>query len=323
MLDLRGIETFFWVARLGGFRAAADKLHTSQPAVSQRIQLMEERLGVRVFERDTRGVRLTAHGRVLLDHAERMLQLRRDMLQVARAEIGLRGHLSLGVAETLVHTWLPDLLHRVHDRHPELVLQIEVDTSRNLRAQLLGGQVDLALLMGPVSDPSVENLPLGRYPLAWVASASLAQELGEGPLPLERLAQRPVITYSSASIPYQVVRASLMQAARAAGLGLPRMYGSTSLSTILRMVCSDIGVGVVTPAALRRELTQGGLRLLQVASAPLPDLSFSAAWQHHGDSHAPAAVAQMAVEIAALDHELINKTDQPPLLDTIGQTEAC
>src|SRR5690606_12679328 len=107
MIDLRNIETFFWVATLGSFRAASVKLNTTQPAVSQRIASLERDLGVRLFERDARGVTLTAKGHELLSHAERMLQLRRDMLQAAREQNVMRGPMRIGVAETIVQTWLP------------------------------------------------------------------------------------------------------------------------------------------------------------------------------------------------------------------------
>ena len=66
MIDLRNIETFFWVATLGGFRAAAEKLSATQPAISQRIASLESDLGVRLFDRDVRGIKLTAKGRELL-----------------------------------------------------------------------------------------------------------------------------------------------------------------------------------------------------------------------------------------------------------------
>ena len=57
MIDLRNIETFFWVATLGGFRAAAEKLSATQPAISQRIASLESDLGVRLFDRDVRGIK--------------------------------------------------------------------------------------------------------------------------------------------------------------------------------------------------------------------------------------------------------------------------
>ena len=72
------------MATLGGFRAAAEKLSATQPAIS-RIASLESDLGVRLFDRDVRGIKLTAKGRELLSHAERMLQMRRDMQEAARA----------------------------------------------------------------------------------------------------------------------------------------------------------------------------------------------------------------------------------------------
>ena len=145
MIELRNIETFFWVATLGSFRAASDKLNTTQPAVSQRIASLEADLGVRLFERDARGVKLTGKGHELLSHAERMLQVRRDMFEAARAQNVMTGTVRIGVAETIVQTWLPTLIELVHTTYPALVLEIEVDTTHVLRSHLMARQIDLAL----------------------------------------------------------------------------------------------------------------------------------------------------------------------------------
>lgn len=293
MIDLRNIETFFWVSTLGSFRAASEKLNTTQPAVSQRIASLERDLGVRLFERDARGVTLTAKGQELLSHAERMLQLRRDMLQAAREQNVMRGPLRLGVAETIVQTWLPALIEHMHAAYPALVLQIEVDTTPVLRSHLLSRQIDLAFLMGPVLEARVENLPLCAYPLAWVASPRLA--LGPEPVTLERIGTLPVITYPSSSSPYQLVRDMLTRA----GVRAPRMYGSASLSMVVRMTLDCIGTSVIAPVFLDKELASGELRLLDVQADPLPDLAFTATWVQGPDSHAPRTIALLAQQAAA------------------------
>jgi DNA-binding transcriptional LysR family regulator len=293
MIELRGIETFYWVATLGGFRLAADKLHTSQPAISQRIAQLEAGLGTRLLDRDTRGVRLTVKGQALLAHAERMLQTKQDMQMLARARKAFRGRLCIGVAETIVQTWLPALLERVHRSFPDLVLELEVEGTALLRSHLLSRQIDLAFLMGPVTEPNVENLPLCRYPLAWVASPDL--DLGPEPMTLQHLAQWPIITYASNSKPYQAVRAMLLQH----GVRSPRMYGSASLSMSVRMTMDGIGTSVIAPVFLNRELADGRLRLLRVDAPELPELAFTATWRHGTDSHMAAAIARLAVQIAA------------------------
>ena len=293
MIDLRQIETFFWVATLGSFRAASEKLNTTQPAISQRIASLEEDLGVRLFERDARGVTLTGKGHELLSHAERMLQVRSDMLEAARAQNVMSGRVRIGVAETIVQTWLPELLEAVHAAHPALVLEIEVDTSNVLRAQLIGRQIDVAFLMGPILEDRMENLPLCTYPLAWVASPSL--DLGPGPLTLECMGRHPIITYPSASEPYRMVRDMLMRA----GVKAPRMYGSASLSMVVRMAADGMGSSVIAPIFLDKELARGELCVLDVQADPLPGLSFTATWMQGPDSHAARAVAQMAQAVAA------------------------
>lgn len=293
MIDLRGIETFYWVATLGGFRAAAEKLHTSQPAISQRISQLEDQLGTRLFDRDTRSVRLTVRGQALLTQAERMLQLRQDMLALAREENAIAGRLTLGVAETIVQTWLPTLLARVHDLFPALALEIEVDNTPPLRNHLLAHRIDLAFLMGPLSEAEVENLDLCRYPLAWLAHPKL--DLGAGALTLQRVAQWPIVTYPATSRPHQALREMLVNA----GITEARMVGSASLRTTVRMVQAGVGVGVFAPAVLGRELAEGQLRLLDVGGIALPELSFTASWRRGRDSHLAAAVARLAVQVAS------------------------
>ena len=118
MIDLRNIETFFWVATLGGFRAAAEKLSATQPAISPTHRLA--RIGPGRAPVRPRRAWHQAHrqGRELLSHAERMLQMRRDMQEAARAKSVMSGMLRLGVSETIVHTWLPRLMEHLHDAYP-------------------------------------------------------------------------------------------------------------------------------------------------------------------------------------------------------------
>ena len=193
MVDLRNLETFVWVAQLRGFRAAAAKLNTTQPAVSARIAALEDELGARLFDRARRGAALTVKGERLLGYAERMLQLRADMLQAVLDRNEVRGLIRLGVAETIVHTWLSRLVERTHAVYPSVTLEIEVDTTPNLRAGLVKHQLDIAFLLGPISEPRMKNFALSSYPVAWVASPRL--KLPAEPVPLAALARLPIITY--------------------------------------------------------------------------------------------------------------------------------
>jgi DNA-binding transcriptional LysR family regulator len=291
MADLRNLETFVWVAHLGGFRAAAEKLNATQPAVSQRIALLEAELGVRLFDREPRGAALTPKGNELLPYAERMLQLRADLLQAAREKKAMRGIVRLGVAETIVHTWLSKLIERLHAVYPALTLEIEVDTSPLLREHLLSHQLDIAFVLGPISEPRMKNVALSSYPLAWVASPDL--DLGPDPVPLSVLARWPIITYPRNTRPYITIR-EMMTRSDTPGL---RMYGNASLSTIVRMTLDNIGISAIPPLIIRRELQEKRLRIVK-AEQNLPDLNFHACYPVKPDSHLAEAVTEIAREMA-------------------------
>src|SRR5690606_29023114 len=216
MIDFKQIGAFVWVAELGSFRAAAEKLNTTQPAISQRIAAMESSMAVRLFERGARGIKLTEKGQELLSHAERMLELRNDMLRVAKAHNAVRGTLRLGTSETLVQTWLHRLIDELHQKYPALVVEIHVDTTHVLRGLLASRQIDLAMLLGPTQEPKERHLHLCDYDLAWVASPAL--KLHGRRLGIAELSQYPVITCPSVSQPYQTVRSYLVEA----GIKTPR-----------------------------------------------------------------------------------------------------
>lgn len=291
MADLRSLEAFVWIAHFGGFRAAAEKLHTTQPAVSQRIAQLERELGVRLFDRQPRRIALTLKGQELLPYAERILQLRSDMVAAAREARSMRGLVRLGVAETIVHTWLAALVERLHANHPELTLEIEVDTSPQLRERLAAHQLDIAFLLGPVVEPRLVNVPLSSYPMGWVADAGL--DLGPEPVPFPVLARWPIITYPRTTLPYHHVRELLTRA----GIAAPRIYGNSSLSTIVRMTLDRIGISAIPPVVIGRELAEGRLRLVQ-AERDIPTLDFYAAYPSKPDSHMAEAIAGIARELS-------------------------
>jgi len=291
MPEIRSLEIFYWTARLRSFRGAAERLNTTQPAVSQRIAALEAELQVRLFERGARQVTATAAGRRLVAYAERMLRLRAEML----ADIAggaARGVLRLGVAETIVHTWLSAFIERAHAALPGVTIDIEVDVSRNLREALVGQALDLAFLMGPVAEPSIANLPLCRYAMAFAASPTLA--LPAEPLPIEALHGLPIITYPRSTRPTMALLAALRGADRAA----PRLFGSASLSTILRMARDGIGLAVIPPVVAAREIGEGTLCLVRTALTP-PELAFTACWPMGPEDALAQRLAELAQQVAA------------------------
>ena len=291
MLELKSLETFVWVARLGGFRAAADRLNTTQPAISARIAQLEQELGVRLFSREHRRVALTPKGLDLLGRAEMMLSLRAEIIERAGEKTAMRGSIRLGVAESIVHTWLSRLIERLHYLYPAVSLEIEVDISVNLRRGLLDHDLDIAFLVAPVNEPNLKSQPLCRYPLAWVASPRLP--LPAEPVSLNDLTRWPVITFSRATMPYVL----LQDLFNRPDLPPVRLFGNSSLATVVRMTLDGIGVSVIPAVVVAREIAEQRLRLFKT-EAELPSLAFSAAYPVKPDSHLAATVATLAAEVA-------------------------
>ena len=204
MTDFKAIETFMWVVTLGSFRGAAQKLNTTQPAISQRIAQLEREVGVRLLQRDRRMVLPTPSGRQLMVYAEKLIGLRSEMLAVVGDRSAMRGVLRLGVAETIVHTWLTQLIKSVNHAYPNLTLEIEVDITSNLRTRLLAQEIELAFMLGPVTAPTVSNRVLCDYQVGFLASPSLG--LGNGRLTVHDLAKFPIITFPRKTPPYEIVR---------------------------------------------------------------------------------------------------------------------
>ena len=292
MIDLRTLETFYVVAQVGGFHRAAEKLHTTQPAVSARIIQLEHALKAKLFDRDNRGSHLTAKGRELMVYAERMMSLRTEMLLAMSGPSALGGTVQLGVAETIVHTWLAELLKQLHNDYPSITLEINVDTSSNLAAALENGGVDVALLLGPVNSAKAQNLPLCSYPIRWVAHREL--DLGPDPVSLAKLAEYPILTYARSSRPYWQLT-DIFQKAQLKGV---RFFANSSLSSIVRLTHDGIGIAAIPSETVADQIASGELRVIETGDE-MPTMSFTASYFVQPDRPLNEVLAQLAQKVAA------------------------
>jgi len=291
MVDFKNLETFVWVVTLGSFRGAAHKLNTTQPAISQRIAQLEDEMGVKLLQRDHRAVLPTPSGRQMMLYAERLIGLRAEMLAAVRDRTAMRGVLRLGVSETIVHTWLSQLIKDVNTAYPHLSLEIEVDITPNLQARLLAQEIDLAFLLGPLTAPSVRNRVLCDYPNAFVASPAL--KLGSGIMSAHDLAQYPIITFPRKTQPYELIRSLFNRP----DLPSVRLHASASLATVIHMAIEGLGIAVIPTAIVENEIADGRLRML-TTEISIPSLTFSASWLASPDALAVELVAQIAVDLA-------------------------
>lgn len=293
VVDFKTLETFVWIARLGSFRAAAERLYATQPAVSSRIANLERRLGVELFNRTGRRVTLTAKGRDLLDYAERLLALRSDMISAVANPESIQGTIRLGSAETIVHTWLPRLIEQLNQQYPGVTLEMDVDTTISLADKLIAREVDIAFLMGPVNHPDIANHPLSSYRLEWVASPRI--QLPEEPVPVADLAQWPILTYPRLTKPHVAIQQMV-----ASSKARVRIHSSSSLATIIRMATDGVGISALPLEIIRKELENGDLRIFSAENV-LPDLDFTVSYAPRPESSVIRAVCNLALETAKTD----------------------
>jgi DNA-binding transcriptional LysR family regulator len=290
MLNFKMLETFVWVANLRSFRRAADKLRTTQPAVSQRIAQLEDLLRVRLLERDRRVVALTDKGQELLAYAERLIRLRAEMIDAIGDSSTMRGTVRLGVAETIVHTWLPSLIEQVNAAYPNLALEIEVDISPNLSDRLIAKDLDIAFLLGPTSNPNLRSQPLCSYPLAFVACERI--KFDQKVVPIAAIARWPIGTFARKTRPHVTLLELFAHLDNP-----PTIHASASLATVIRMALDGIGVAVIPPAIISNALADGRLRTVKT-EAKLPSLDFVVSWPATPDSLSAQKIAEIALRIA-------------------------
>lgn len=287
-LNLDQLQAFLFVVRLGGVSKAAAALNLTQPAISARLRNLEHTIGEPVFERADGQMRPTKRGELLLSYAEQFEHLsgllERDVIKPAELE----GRLRLGVSETIAQCWLSDLITRLHGLFPNLEIELNVDISINLRAGLLNRSIDLAILLGPVSEYTVDNVELPGFDLAWYVSAKADKEDNPGDY-----LKRPVLTYARQTRPFREMKERLFELVGPNA----RMFPSSSLSTCFRLVEDDLGVAALPRALGEDHVARGTIREFDPGWLPQP-LIFTASYISEPKNHVVETAAEEALSVA-------------------------
>lgn len=163
--DLADLQAFVAVAELMNFRAAADSIHLSQPALSRRVAKLEVALGVRLFERTTRRVSLTAVGRDFAHKARSLLdQLEHSLLSIGEGALTQLGEVTIACFPSAVYYFLPNVLRDFHAQFPRIRVRIiDVDANAVLTA-VARGEADFGLNFIGTQEPDIEFQPILREP---------------------------------------------------------------------------------------------------------------------------------------------------------------
>ena len=293
-VTLKQLEAFVWVADLGSFRAAAERLNTTQPNISARIATLETTLNVTLMDRDPGSVRLTTKGHQLLEHARRVLRETEALIETSGQAQLFDGTLRLGVTEMIVHTWLRDYLRAFRERYPNISVELTVDLSASLEKELFARTIDLALQNGPFTRSATGVADIGRYPLIWVAAPQLGLH-ENGRLSGADLARHPILTHARGTRPYLQVADHFR--------GLPdvsaRLVPSSNLAAGMQMAMDGMGVAAIPAAMVVRELAAGELVRVAYPWAP-EDLDFVARYDARTCPAYVSSAADLASHVAEI-----------------------
>ncbi len=293
-MELRHLRYFEAVARHSHVTRAAAELHIAQPALSKQISQLEQELGVTLFDRVGRNVRLTEAGEALLPHARTVLA----QVEAARAEmaerIGLRrGRASVGTPPTVGTQLLPKALASFNQRYPGIELRLHEAGIQTLLDLLETGLADVAVVTLPVEDQALTVVPLFSEELVIVVGRDHPLS-GYSHISLSDLHDEPWVL----SPENYELREATLSACKKAGF-MPRVVldgGETD--TLLRLVAAGVGIALVPRLAVQ---SNNGLGVLQVSDQALTR-SLGLVWR--GDRVAsPAARALREFLVEQLRHE--------------------
>lgn len=260
----RQLRVFSEAARHASFAEAARALHLSPPAVSMQIKELEAHVGLPLFEREGRKVRLSTAGEYVLVYARRILSGLKDAEDaVARLRNLQAGRLNIGMVSTAKY-FLPRLLARFRQAHPGVEIRLAVGNREQLVKMLQAGEVDIAVMGRAPKELATRAESFAAHPHVFIAPPDhpLAQQQA---LPPQQLQHWPFISREAGS----GTRAALERYLQEQQLTLDVTMETSSNETIKQAVMAGMGISFVSLHTIGLEVGHGLLRVLSVQGSPV------------------------------------------------------
>jgi DNA-binding transcriptional LysR family regulator len=246
-LNLHLLRMFATVVRTGSFSRAADALHTSQPAISKGVRDFELQIGCRLLDRIPKGVRPTREGLALMRHAEILFATEREAEEEMRSLRGLtEGSLRIGASTTIASYMISEYLGIFHGAYPNIDLNIVSANTREIADLMIGHEIDIALVEGPIKD---ENL------IAEPWQTDVMELIVGSHHPFETLIVRE---------PGSGSREVVLRALADHGIEPRRTLEIGSTEAIKQAVAVGLGVSIVSTAAVGDQVAQGRLKVISI-----------------------------------------------------------
>jgi DNA-binding transcriptional LysR family regulator len=265
MIDFKPLRYFVTLAETRHFGRAAARLHLSQPPLSRQLAALEASLGVTLIERSPRSVTLTAAGERFYADAKAILGAIEQAARNAQAAAyGDAGTLSIGFTMCAAYSVVPGYARAFGAAYPEATLNLREVVSNDLAAQVLGGQIDAAIMFPSAPNKALEVRTIVREPLCVALSRSHPRARARR-LKIAQLAGEPFVLASEEVAP--TLRATIIEHCRSGGFAPDIRFEVQLQQTVLSLV--DEGVGVALVPASMRKAQLAGVVFRPLADAPM------------------------------------------------------
>ncbi|MDN3274370.1 LysR family transcriptional regulator [Frankia sp. RB7] len=285
-------EAFYWVAKLGSFRAAAAQLNLTQPTVSLRVRELERNLGTELLDRSLYRPVMTPAGVAIYADTERMLAIAEQIERRSRNSPSDERLFRIGTAESFAALILPDLLAALEARHPSWQINVEVDVSTRLETALLERSIDIAFLAQPRVHDGISVVPLWSVDSVWVIGKDCPFK-GSLVTP-DVLVDVPIYTTAPPSGLFTNMMAWF--GARAVKPG--RVVTCDTIAILARLASARGGAALVPQAMVSAFGNELGLRIPE-ADPPILPLNICAMWRDDAGGIECAYMANLARQLSA------------------------
>ncbi len=275
-MEIRQLNTFAVIAKMGSFTQAAETLGYAQSSVTTQIQLLESELGTKLFERIGKSITLTTDGTRLLSYAQKILKLSEEAKSIIGNTDVPKGTLTIGAPESLCVMRLPGIFKEFHQRCPGVELIVKLDTSTKFKNMLRENIIDVAVLIGcgNQDDDFVVDLQFPEPMLLLVSSGhpfSSRENIG-----LKDIADQSLILTEN-GCPYRSAFENILAEERIR----PRSVLETgSIQAIKQLTADGLGISLLPRIAVENEISQGSLVNLDWTG---PDLGMMTQVVYHKD----------------------------------------
>lgn len=264
-MELRQLRYFIAIAEQGSFSAAAARLHVSQPPLSTQLKNLENELGVKLLERNNRGVTLTAAGAVFYEETRAALsRLEHARTRTQQADRGDAGMLSIGFVSIADYGILPPALKNFRARFPSVEVELhELTTDAQIR-ELRAARLDLGIGLAPVDEPDLEFKSVLREELVLALPSAHPSARGDGVIDLRSLSKDSFI------IPPRDIAPGLydltISKCRSSGFAPRITQHARQMQTVIGLVSCGMGLALV-PASVRN-LKRTGVQYRRLRGKP-------------------------------------------------------